>query len=243
MESLPTVHLPSEQASEWKAAAGLREGLIGSRTKLINGVRGWLRGQGHGRPATGSATTFPKRTRELWTKRTEGQPLPSYVERHLATIDELTKQIVEADKSLEQWAKEDPRCARLMTAPGVGPVTALRFVAAVDQVDRFEDAHGLQSYFGLTPGENSSSQRQRTTSITKAGSKKVRWALVQAAWAARRSRPQDPMVLWSLEVQRRRGKQVAVTALARKLAGVLYAMWRDNTTYCPDKSATKTTSA
>jgi transposase len=236
MESLPSVHIPSAEARERKGACGLREGLVGARTKLINGVRGWLRSQGYGRPRKGDATTFAKRVRELWTKQGQ-EPVPAYVERHLTVISELTKQIAAADKELEGWAAADERCTRLMTAPGVGPVTSVRFVAAVDQVERFADAHGLQSYLGLTPGEDSSSQRKRITAITKAGAKKVRWALVQAAWIARRTRPHDPMVLWSLEVQRRRGKYVAITALARKLAGVLYAMWRDKTTYRPAKAA------
>jgi transposase len=242
MESLPSVHIPSAASRERKGGCALREGLVGSRTKLINGVRGWLRSQGYGRPRQGDASTFAKRVRELWMRLKEGQePLPAYVTRHLTVIEELTKQIAAADKELEGWADADERCTRLMTVPGVGPVTAVRFVAAVDEVERFADAHSLQSYLGLTPGENSSSERRRTTGITKAGAKQVRWALVQAAWVARRTRPHDPMVLWSLEVQRRRGKPVAITALARKLAGVLYALWRDKTTYCPARGANELT--
>jgi hypothetical protein len=120
------------------------------------------------------------------------------------SIRALTTQIVEADQELEQLAKADATCRRLMTAPGVGAVTAVRFVAAVDQVGRFRDAHELESYLGLMPGEDSSSDRQRRTSITKAGSAKMRWALVQACWTARRCRRQDPMVQWCEQVEKRR---------------------------------------
>ena len=55
--------------------------------------------------------------------------------------------------------------------------------------------------------------------------------MVQAAWAARRYYKDAPEVLWSREVEKRRGKQVAVMALVRRLAGVLYAMWRDGKPY------------
>ena len=125
-----------------------------------------------------------------------------------------------------------------MTVPGVGPITALRFVAAIDDVTRFSDAHQVESYLGLTPGENSSSELKRITGITKAGSSTARWTLIQGAWTAfhRRAKP-SPLRSWALQVAERRGKNIAVVAVARKLAGILYAMWRDGTTYRPDRAA------
>jgi transposase len=171
--------------------------------------------------------------------------MPEYVELVLKAISELTVQVEEADSVLKQAAASDATCQLLMTAPGVGPTTAVRFVAAIDNVERFPNAHKVESYLGLTPGENSSSQRKRKTGLTKAGPSKLRWVLVQASWAARRFYKDDPMVLWSREVEKRRGKQVAVMALARRLAGMLYAMWRDKSTYDKDhcRSGTRAPSA
>jgi transposase len=116
-------------------------------------------------------------------------------------------------------------------------VTAVRFVAALDDVTRFRNAHAVQSYLGLTPGENSSSDRKQQTGITKAGAMEVRRALVQAAWAAFRKAPKEPMVGWATQIAARRGVFIAIVALARKLAGILFAMWRDGTTYRPSRSA------
>ena len=59
----------------------------------------------------------------------------------------------------------------------------------------------------------------------------MRWLLVQAAWTAMRCAPKDPMATWAIQVAERRGKRIAAVALARKLAGILLAMWRDGTTY------------
>jgi transposase len=146
----------------------------------------------------------------------------------------LTREIAQADQEFEDETKTDETCQRLMTVPGVGPVTALCFVATVDEIARFGSAHSLESYVGLVPGEDSSSDRQRRTSITKAGAKRLRTALVQAAWVLRRQRPNDPIVRWNVAVELRRGKRIAVVALARKLAGVLYALWRNGTTYDPN---------
>jgi len=105
---------------------------------------------------------------------------------------------------------------------------------AIDEIARFDSAHKVESYLGLVPGESSSSERQQRLSITKAGSSSVRWVLGQAAWSLQ-LRSQDPaarpLQLWAAEIARRRGARIATIALARKLAGILYALWRDGTTY------------
>jgi transposase len=152
--------------------------------------------------------------------------VPAWVSRNITTIDHLSEQIAEADAELRRLARTDPTCRRLMSVPGVGPVTAVRFAAAVDDVSRFSSAHALESYLGLTPGERSSGDHQHSTGITKAGAPRLRWTLIQAAWSAWRHRRQDPMVQWALRVQERRGKTIAIVALARKIAGILFAIWR-----------------
>ncbi len=232
MSRLPAVHVPTKVSRDRKAMCGMREGLVQARTKLINTVRGWTRPQGLGVIRSGSPTTFPLRVKEHVSER--AVTMPPYVEQVLKAIEELSLRIGEADEAMEEAAGTDPTCQLLMTAPGVGPTTAVRFAAAIDDVKRFPTAHKLQAYLGLVPGENSSSERKRRTGLTKAGPSKLRWVLVQACWAARRYYKDHPLVLWSQEVEKRRGKQVAVMALARRLAGVLYAMWRDGHPYDKD---------
>ena len=226
--NLPSVHVPSKQSREWKALCSARDCLVTTRTKLINHLRGLLRTRVK-QVRSGSVGTFPQRVRKELLSSAEG--LPMAAERELSLIEQLNQHIAAADQELAAITAQEPRCRNLMTVPGVGPVIALRFLAAVDEVSRFHGAHALQSYLGLTPGEDSSSTRERRTSITKAGSPVVRWLLVQAAWCALRTRRNDPMVQWALEVAHRRGPQIAAVALSRKLAGILYAILRDGTSY------------
>jgi transposase len=228
---LPSVHVPSSESRQLKTRLGMRDALVGARTMLINTVRGWLRAEAVAIPG-GNADAFVRRFRE-----TKGAELPSYVEGQLQMIDVLSKQIDQANKEVALLAKKHPVCPRLMSVPGVGPVTALHFVAVLDDSTRFKSAHDVEAYLGLTPGQDSSSSKERTTSITKAGSTSMRRCLVQAAWAARRTRGMHPMVDWSLEVEKRRGKRIAIVALARKLTGILFALWRDGTLYSPLESA------
>ena len=231
---LPSVHIPSLVSRDWKALCGTRECLVTARTKLINNVRGWLRTKV--KPVrTGGVQSFPLRVEQKLLSSPEGMPM--YVDRELRCIEKLNEQIAAADEELVHIAAQDARCQNLMTVPGVGPVTALRFLAILDDVGRFRGAHAVQSYLGLTPGENSSSTRERKTSITKAGSPAMRWLLVQAAWCALRTRPEEPMVQWAKQVAKRRGAKIAVVALSRKLAGILYAILRDGTCYQSKRGA------
>jgi transposase len=226
---LPSVHIPSQYARELKAMLGMRSGLVGCRTQLLNGVRGYFRAR-RVRPRRGGTETFPKRVREL-------AQIPDFVELQLKAIDALTAQIRMADKGLAALAKASDVCRRLMSVPGVGVIVSLAFVAALDDPHRFDGAHAVQSYLGLVPGENSSSDKLRKTGITKAGNPFARWVLVQGAHQARRSRPKDPMVLWSNRVELRRGRQNAVIALARKMAGILWALWTKQQVYDPTLGA------
>lgn len=231
---LPSVHIPRAESRERKTICGMRDALVGSRTKVINTVRGWLRGQGR-RLGRGSRATFTKRVRAAC-----GVELPDYVERQLRVIEALTVEIDAADKIVEAQAETDDTCRRLMTVPGIGSLTTIRFVAAIDDITRFADAHQVESYLGLVPGESSSSERQQHLSITKAGPSALRWVLVQAAWALRTRcrRPEAlPLQLWAHRVEQRRGKRTATIALARKLAGILYAIWRDGSVYDGGRSA------
>jgi transposase len=227
---LPSVHVPSKRSREWKTICGMRDVLVSSRRALINNVRGWMRTQGL-RIARGETSTFAKRVRVL-------EP-PAFVEAQLICIDTLTEQIKVATNNIKELAQTDPVCQRLMTVPGVGPITSVRFVAAVDDAGRFPSAHRVESYLGLVPGESSSSERQQMLSITKAGPRALRWVLVQAAWSLRHSRCPEalPLRSWAAEIEKRRGTRIATVALARKLAGILFALWRDATTYEPTRAA------
>ena len=231
---LPSVHIARPESCERKSLCAMRESLVSSRTRLINSVRGWAR-QSAARLPSGAVGSFAARVRR-WSAQ-QNVALPRFVTRQLEAIEQLHQQILAADRELDALAADDPVCVRLMTVPGVGPVTAVRFASATDDVQRFAGAHDIASYFGIVPGERQSGDRRQRTGITKAGNPRVRWALVQAAWVARRCAPDDPMVRWSLAIEKRRGRAVAVVALARKIAGVLYALLRDGSVYEADRAA------
>lgn len=127
--------------------------------------------------------------------------------------------------------------ALLTTAPGIGAITASALVATVDDITRFATAHQFEAYLGIVPGELSSEEKRRIGPITKAGNARVRWLLVEAAWRILASKQADTAALraWAQRIVVRRGKRIAAVALARRLAGILYAMWRDHQPYSADR--------
>jgi transposase len=126
---------------------------------------------------------------------------------------------------------------RLRSVPGVGPVTAAAFLAAFDDVQRFRHAHHLEAYLGLVPREYSSGESPRRGAITKAGPARPRCLLIQAAVSILRRRPPRAEALWTWagRLAARRGNQVAVVALARRRAGMLYALLPDGSVFEPER--------
>lgn len=218
----------SEARRHVRAELAVRDALVRTRTRYVALAKALVRRDGLRLPTSASAWV-PTRIAELDlspTLTTELAPL-------FAVFAPLNAQIAVADARIAAFVDEDPIAARLTTAPGVGPVTASAFVATVDDITRFRTAHELEAYLGVIPSERSSGEKRQLGHITKAGNGRMRWLLVEAAWTILRSKASETAALraWTVQIAQRRGKRIAVVALARRLAGILYAMWRDGVSY------------
>jgi transposase len=151
----------------------------------------------------------------------------------LNCIRQCNAQIDFLERSLELATAHDADVQRLQSLRGVGLIISAAFVAVIDGAARFRSAHQVESYLGLVPREISSGEKQHRGRITKAGSTKLRRLMVQAGWSIWRSRSPElqALRLWAARIAERRGKRIAIVALARRTAGILWAMLRDGTTY------------
>jgi len=152
-------------------------------------------------------------------------------------IKTATTEIATLDQQLETRAAADPLVQRLQTVPGVGLIVALTFRAQMDDVRRFRHAGQVSAAIGLVPREDSSAERRHRGHITKAGPRELRSLLVQAAWACWRSKRSATLRAWVEQLAARRGRRIAVVALARRLSRLLYALWRDGTSFDVKKLA------
>jgi len=178
-----------------------------------------------------------QKKRKLWTKagreELEQLPLLPYAaqrrKRLLEALDEVEAEIGELDRRVAEEARQRPEAVRLMTHPGVGPVTALAMVLSLGPAERFGSGKQVGSYFGLIPSEDSSGGKQRLGRISKQGSSFLRFLLVEAGQTAARLDPQLKRFYRRLAV--RKNRSIAKVAVARKLATRLYLMLRENWTY------------
>lgn len=207
----------------------VREQLIRMRTQAINLVRAQLRQEGHRLPS-GASPSAATRCRRVALEAGLREALTPV----LTLLDALAPLIKTCDLDAKTQAAADPVVRRLMTAPGVGPIVGLTYRAVLDEVGRFPDASSSTAFLGLVPKEDSSGTRRRKGRITKRGPTALRVLLIQAAWSIWRQRQgRAALHAWVERLAARRGRRIAVVALARRLARILYAMWRDGRDYQP----------
>jgi len=226
---VPLAHVLSPDRQELRFELGVRRALVESRAHMIVTARELARARGDRLPPC-----TPEAFVRTASKAAIDTTTAALLKPLLDLIVQLDAQIVTVEDKLAQRCAREPVVARLATARGVGLIVAATFVSVIDEAGRFHHAHQVQAYLGLVPCENSSGDRRRLGSITKQGNAYARAMLVQAAWCILRCRDKtDPLVLWGQAIAERRGKRIAVVAVARRLAGVLWAMWRNNTVYRP----------
>ena len=157
-----------------------------------------------------------------------GQPTPTRV---AGAVGPDESDIVELTAAAEQEARKRPEALRLMTHPGVGPLTALAYVLIIGTPSRFHRGKQIGNYVGMIPSEDSSGGKQRLGHISKQGNSLLRFLLVEAAQAAVRNNPD-----WRrryMHLAMRRHKSIAQVAMGRRLGVRLYWMWRNGCAYSP----------
>lgn len=221
-------HRTSEEQKRRRQMLTVREALVRTRARYISLIKALVRQTGE---------RLNSRDSQRMVEKVSALPLPGHLHAALAPLlvvmQEVTEQILCLDAELKALVKADPLVKRLCSVPGVGAVTAISFIAVVDEVGRFSSAKQVRSYLGLVPSEYSSGERQHRGQLTKAGNARLRYLLVEAAWALLRWKKEGTEELrgWAEAIAARRGKRVAAVAVARKLAGILYAIWRDGTEF------------
>jgi transposase len=225
-------HRASDGSRLTRKSLAVREVLVQMRSRMISLCRAPLRQEGI-RVPTGGAPSFAKRVRSLDLSEELALALTPLLETH----ERVCEQIDALDAHVEKAVTLDERAQRLTTVPSVGPVTALTFIAVVDDIGRFSSSDKLCSYLGLCPREYSSGEKQQRGHITKAGHRRLRSLLVECAWGIlrRRNPKTEALAQWATRIAERRGKCIAAVALARKLATILFAMSEHKCDFQPER--------
>jgi len=225
--NFPKIWVPSPENRDLRQLLWHRHRLVQMRTRIMNQLQALAMNEGK------------RWKKKLWNEQGRAQleklPLGFWASRRrrelLELLDGMNPTIEELTAAAAQEARKRPEALRLMTHPGVGPLTALTYVLIIGTPTRFQCGKQIGTYVGMIPSEDSSGGKQRLGHISRQGSSLLRFLLVEAAQMAARINPE-----WRrryLHLAMRRNKSIAKVALGRRLAVRLYWMWRNGCGYSP----------
>jgi transposase len=211
-----------------RALLASRAVLVKIKRDLENQVRGLLKNLGL---VIGRAklNVFAKRAEEL----IEGRPeLMAAVRPLLDARNAIEQQVDDLDRKVMRLARNNAQVRRFMTAPGVGPITALCFLATIDDPTRFKRSRSVGAYVGLTTRRYASGEIDWTGRISKCGDAMLRSYLYEAANVLlTRVAKWSTLKAWGIRLAKRSGLRKAKVAVARKLAVILHRMWIEGTEF------------
>jgi transposase len=224
-DRFPRIWVPSPENRDLRQLLWHRHRLVQMRTRIMNQLQAVAMNEGY----RWKKKLFSEKGRALLEKLSLAPWASRRRKELLELLDQLDPKIAELTAAVEQKAKQRPEVLRLMTHPGVGPITGLAYVLVIGTPERFPCGKQIGSYVGLIPSEDSSAGRQRLGHISKQGNALLRYLLGEASQAAVRKDAD-----WRRRYVRlamRRQKSIAKVAMARKLAVRLYWMWRNGWDY------------
>ena len=226
------VFVKSEQSHRIKALLLSRDRLVRVKRQIYGQIRGVLRPFGIRLPARAGTARFDAAARAAVR---EDDILHACIHSLLETLGAVEAQIAALDKRVRALVQRSKACWHLTSVPGVGPITALAFAAAVENPERFRRVRDVGAYFGLTPRRYQSGDRDVTGGISRQGDAMARHYLYEAAncllttWSGR-----SALKSWGLGLARRIGAKKARVAVARKLACLLLRLWKSGDHYRED---------
>jgi transposase len=230
------VHCKSIEAQEIRAVLTARKLVQAKLQDMENSLRGILRGFGLKVGKT-NHTTFGGRVQELVV----GHPNLEMIAKALLSVRAvLLEEFKTFEKRVRAMARTDTKARLLMSTPGVGPIGALTYGAAIDDPSRFTSSKQAGAHFGLTPRKYQSGETDRSGRISKIGDPAVREALYMSAHSilTKPVKGCTELKSWASRIARRAGHNKAKVALARKLAVIMHRMLADRTVFNPAAKAT-----
>jgi transposase len=223
------VHVKSIESHQVRALLSCRKAVLAKCIDLEQEIRGLFKVFGIKLPARLGHGSFDPKVRPLIeADEALSQSLLPVLDARLV----LYHTFRELENRVRNLAKDDPVCQLFMTAPGIGPITALTYKSGVDDPTRFRRSRTVAAHFGLTPRRFQSGEIDFDGHISRAGDATVRSTLYVAANSMlTRSGKWSPLKAWGMKLAKTRGHKKAVIAVARKLAVILHRMWIDDTQF------------
>jgi transposase len=223
---LPGVWMPTQAIEDSRALAARRTALVGQRTAIRNRIHSVLARRMIPLPKEGVFSAKGL----VWLKTLAISPLDrDLIDADLKLLDAIDEHSQMIDRLLIAESYHDPDVQLLMTLPGLDYTVAHALKAALANIERFPDPDKAAAYLGLVPSVRQSANKCYNGPITKAGSSQVRWLLVQAAQSIGCN--PGPLGAFFRKLEKRKNRNVAVVATARKLVTIAWHMLKNNEPY------------
>jgi Transposase and inactivated derivatives len=229
LNSVPESYVPTDKIREARALVRGRQTLVEDRTKYANKIHGLLSDHG----ITEDVKPLSVEGRELLRELSLPTPWDALLASYLEVVETLTEEIQKLEKTIEERAGSLKETQLLMTIPGVSYFTALTIYAELGEISRFDDDKAVVSYVGLNPVIRESGDSRIEGSISKRGSGRVRWLLVQAANTAVHTCNDEYLSQFYERIASRKNSQKAIVATARKMLVSIYHMLDRGEVYDP----------
>jgi transposase len=228
---IKAVAVKSEGQQAVLALHRMRAQLVKFRTAQINGLRGLLTEYGEVMPQgrAGIKRDIPAALRRLVDR------LPAVVidtlREQYARLGQLDEQVQDIERRLRQWLSQDEASRRVAEIPGVGLLTATAAIAMMGDAKAFKSGREFAAWLGLVPRQSGTGGRVRLLGISKRGDTYLRTLLIHGARAVMTHSKEPPE--WAKSIAERRPKNVAIVALANKMARTIWALSAHERAYQP----------
>lgn len=226
------VQIKSRSIRDVSALLTSRKQLVEQRSQMLMSIRGILKPFGI---RLGSISKTKKGIEKLFvciSKQELNESVIFAIDNMIQAVLGLVEGIANLDKRISEYIKSEPKAQLLMSIPGVGPVTALRYLIEIGDPKRFKKSRSVGAYIGLTPKQYASGETQKQGRISKCGSKDMRSLLVEAAIVLlTRTRSWSKLKAWGMRLMKRTGLKKAATAVARKLAVIMHQMLKTGSAF------------
>lgn len=214
-------YIPPKDVRQLRELTRERGVAVKQTTQIKNRIHAILTKRGIKLPAI----TLCKKSLTLLLQKSEEEPM---IKHYLNLLEKHQEELKSIDDKIVEIANKNTSAQLLMTIPGIAEIRAMQLVAEIGEIKRFKSSEVFCSYAGLVPSIRQSGATLRFGRLVKQANKIIKTILVEASWNIVRTKEPNQLQAFFKRLMKKKGKQKAICAVARKLGGVVHAMLRKN---------------
>jgi len=217
-------YIPSKEIRNLRNITRQRKAIVKGRTQIKNKIHAILLKNGIKLPYT----TLCKNAIKWIIEEINTITIKSILLSYINILEQYNSELENIDDKISEIAMKNKQAYLLMTIPGISTIRSLEIIAEIGEIKRFESAYNLSSYSGLVPSIKQSGSTLRFGRLIKQSSKNLKSVFIEASWSLIRVKEGNLFREFYLKLSKKKGKQKAICAVARKLCCVVHAMLRKN---------------